>query len=140
VEEERARALLARLERQAAVADLRPALALAAGAGIELDDAELKALTRAVKDSLRAGIARQGASLRDYSAPNGRRGRMQRAFNVYGRTGEPCERCGSPVDKIRVAGRGTWYCPECQRLDARSDYAAMRSSRRPSRSSRHSSV
>ena len=77
---------------------------------------EVAELTRAVKASLRAGIARQGATLRDYATPNGRRGRMQTAFNVYGRGGEPCERCGTPIDKIRVAGRGTWYCPRCQRL------------------------
>jgi formamidopyrimidine-DNA glycosylase len=82
----------------------------------ELTDDEIALLTRAVKASLRAGIARQGASLRDYSTPNGGRGRMQTAFNVYGRRGDPCERCGAPIDKIRVAGRGTWYCPSCQRL------------------------
>jgi formamidopyrimidine-DNA glycosylase len=81
-----------------------------------LTDDEIALLTRAVKASLRAGIARQGASLRDYATPNGARGRMQTAFNVYGRGGEPCERCGAPIDKIRVAGRGTWYCPSCQRL------------------------
>ena len=36
---------------------------------------------------------------------------MQHEFKVYGRGGEPCDRCGTPIDKIRVAGRGTWYCP-----------------------------
>jgi formamidopyrimidine-DNA glycosylase len=82
----------------------------------ELDEAELALLTRAIKDALRAGIARQGASLRDYSTPDGRRGRAQERFRVYGREGEPCSRCGTPIDKIRVAGRGTWYCPSCQRL------------------------
>jgi formamidopyrimidine-DNA glycosylase len=93
---------------------------------------ELPPLTRAIKDALRTGIARQGASLRDYSTPDGRRGRMQERFRVYGREGEPCTRCGTPIDKIRVAGRGTWYCPNCQRLDA--------SSSLPSRSRRQSSV
>jgi len=93
---------------------------------------ELPPLTRAIKDALRTGIARQGASLRDYSTPDGRRGRMQERFRVYGREGEPCTRCGTPIDKIRVAGRGTWYCPNCQLLDA--------SSSLPSRSSRQSSV
>lgn len=77
---------------------------------------EIAELTKGIKASLRAGIARQGASLRDYSTPNGGRGRMQHAFKVYGRGDEPCERCGTPIDKIRVAGRGTWYCPSCQRL------------------------
>jgi formamidopyrimidine-DNA glycosylase len=94
--------------------------------------AELPPLTRAIKDALRTGIARQGASLRDYSTPDGRRGRMQERFNVYGREGEPCTRCGTPIDKIRVAGRGTWYCPNCQRLGAGSSL--------PSRSRRQSSV
>jgi formamidopyrimidine-DNA glycosylase len=60
------------------------------------------------------GIARQGASLRDYADPNGKRGRMQREFRVYGREGEPCDRCGTPIAKTRVGGRGTWYCPSCQ--------------------------
>ena len=78
--------------------------------------AELGLLTRAIKEALRTGIARQGASLRDYSTPDGRRGRMQERFRVYGREGEPCTRCGTPIDKIRVAGRGTWYCPNCQRF------------------------
>jgi formamidopyrimidine-DNA glycosylase len=77
---------------------------------------KLPELTRAIKDALKAGIARQGASLRDYSTPDGRRGRMQERFRVYGREGEPCTRCGTPIDKIRAGGRGTWYCPNCQRL------------------------
>ena len=54
--------------------------------------------------------------------------------------GEPCDRCGTPIDKIRVAGRGTWYCPSCQRVRRASSYAASKSSRRPSRSRRQSSV
>jgi formamidopyrimidine-DNA glycosylase len=99
-----------------------------------LDADELTRLTRAIRAALRAGIARQGASLRDYSQPDGRRGRAQERFRVYGREGEPCQRCGTPIDKIRVAGRGTWYCPNCQAQ------AATRSARRPSRSSRQSSV
>jgi formamidopyrimidine-DNA glycosylase len=41
---------------------------------------------------------------------------MQHEFKVYGREGEPCDRCGTPIEKIRAAGRGTWYCPGCQRL------------------------
>ena len=84
----------------------------------EVDSEELKRLTRAIKDALKAGIARQGASLRDYSTPDGRRGRMQDEFRVYGRAGEPCRRCGTPIDKIRAGGRGTWYCPACQQLRA----------------------
>jgi formamidopyrimidine-DNA glycosylase len=106
----------------------------------ELDADETRRLHRAVRSALEAGIARQGATLRDYSTPDGRRGRMQHEFKAYGRGGEPCDRCGTPIEKTRVAGRGTWYCPFCQRLGDGSGYAATRSSRRPSRSSRQSSV
>jgi formamidopyrimidine-DNA glycosylase len=81
-----------------------------------LDADEIARLTRAVKEALKAGIRRQGASLRDYATPDGGRGSMQDRFRVYGRAGEPCHRCGTPIDKIRAAGRGTWYCPTCQRL------------------------
>ncbi len=79
-----------------------------------LDPTELSRLQRAVRKVLRLGIARQGASLRDYSAPDGEAGRMQHEFRVYGRLGEPCDRCGTPIEKMRVAGRGTWYCLRCQ--------------------------
>jgi formamidopyrimidine-DNA glycosylase len=81
------------------------------------ESAKLVTLVRAVKHVLRTGITRQGASLRDYAQPNGARGRMQDAFKVYGREGEPCDRCGTPIEKTRVAGRGTWFCPSCQRLE-----------------------
>jgi formamidopyrimidine-DNA glycosylase len=99
-----------------------------------LDSDELQRLTKAIRDALRSGLARQGASLRDYSTPDGRRGRAQERFRVYGLEGEPCPRCGTPIDKIRVGGRGTWYCPTCQ------VQAASRSASRPSRSRRQSSV
>jgi formamidopyrimidine-DNA glycosylase len=82
----------------------------------ELDPGEVAQLTTAVKKALRAGIARQGATLRNYATPDGKPGRMQHEFKVYGRAGEPCDRCGTPIEKTRVAGRGTWYCPNCQRL------------------------
>src|SRR5438876_1343702 len=80
-----------------------------------LEPEDVRRLTRGVKDALRAGIARQGATLRDYAQPDGQSGRMQKEFKVYGRTGEPCDRCGTPIEKTRVAGRGTWFCPRCQR-------------------------
>jgi formamidopyrimidine-DNA glycosylase len=79
-----------------------------------LDDEELRRLRRGIREALRAGIARQGATLSDYAAPDGTAGSMQREFKVYGRSGEPCDRCGTPIEKTRVAGRGTWFCPNCQ--------------------------
>jgi formamidopyrimidine-DNA glycosylase len=82
----------------------------------ELGPEELKALHRGIRTALKAGIKRQGATLRDYRTPDGGSGTMQDEFKVYGREGEPCDRCGTPIEKIRAAGRGTWYCPNCQRL------------------------
>ena len=80
-----------------------------------LDADEIARLRKAIRAALEMGIARQGATLRDFRDPQGRRGRMQREFKVYGRAGEPCARCGTPIEKTRAAGRGTWYCPQCQR-------------------------
>jgi formamidopyrimidine-DNA glycosylase len=77
---------------------------------------ELAALRKGVRQALQMGIARQGATLRDYSDPDGARGRMQDKFRVYGRGGQPCDRCGAPIEKIRAGGRGTWFCPYCQQL------------------------
>jgi formamidopyrimidine-DNA glycosylase len=79
-----------------------------------LEPDEVKALYKGIRESLRAGIRRQGSTLRDYRLPDGAEGGAQHEFKVYGRGGEPCERCGTPIDKIRVGGRGTWYCPRCQ--------------------------
>ncbi len=77
---------------------------------------EVAALRKGVQEALRTGIARQGATLRDYRRPDGGRGGMQDRFRVYGREGEPCSRCGTPIEKIRTGGRGTWFCPQCQPL------------------------
>jgi formamidopyrimidine-DNA glycosylase len=80
----------------------------------ELAEPEVRALHRGVRRALEAGIKRQGATLRDYRMPDGSAGRMQHEFKVYGREGEPCRRCRAPIEKTRVAGRGTWFCPNCQ--------------------------
>jgi formamidopyrimidine-DNA glycosylase len=79
-----------------------------------LDGPQLQELLRGVRRSLRQGIARQGATLRDYRGADGRAGSMQHEFRVYGRLGEPCTRCGTPIEKTRAGGRGTWYCRACQ--------------------------
>jgi formamidopyrimidine-DNA glycosylase len=90
---------------------LRPAGSLTTG--------EIARLRKAIRAALEMGIAREGATLRDYRDPEGRRGRMQDEFKVYGRADEPCPRCGTPIEKTRAGGRGTWFCPHCQRLDPR---------------------
>jgi formamidopyrimidine-DNA glycosylase len=80
----------------------------AAGA---LSREQVAALRRGVRAALRRGIRRQGADLGDGTYAGGR---MQHEFRVYGRAGEPCDRCGTPIEKTRAGGRGTWFCPNCQ--------------------------
>jgi formamidopyrimidine-DNA glycosylase len=79
-----------------------------------LRPAEVRKLKRAICDVLELGIERQGSTLRDYALPDGEAGGMQHEFKVYGRLGDPCDRCGTPIERIVVGGRGTWYCPRCQ--------------------------
>jgi formamidopyrimidine-DNA glycosylase len=79
-----------------------------------LDEREVGRLFRSVRRTLRLGIQRQGATLRDYAAPDGSSGSMQDEFRAYGRAGEPCDRCGTPLERIVVGGRGTTFCPSCQ--------------------------
>jgi formamidopyrimidine-DNA glycosylase len=82
----------------------------------ELTEDDIRRLHRGIRQALRVGIARQGATLRDYRAPDGAEGLMQDELKVYGREGLPCPRCETPIEKERVAGRGTYYCPRCQPL------------------------
>lgn len=81
-----------------------------------LDGAELRRLHRAIRKALELGIARQGSTLSEYRLPDGSSGSMQKEFRAYGRVEEPCDRCGTAIAKARVGGRGTWFCPTCQRL------------------------
>jgi len=105
-----------------------------------LDRAELGRLQRGIRTALEHGLARQGSTLRDYRLPDGSGGSMQDEFHVYGRGGEPCDRCGTPIARIRIAGRSSWFCPSCQPEQPAAPQAARSSARRPSRSRRQSSV
>jgi formamidopyrimidine-DNA glycosylase len=104
-----------------------------------LDRAELRRLHRGIRAALEQGLARQGSTLRDYRLPDGGGGSMQDEFRVYGRGGEPCNRCGTSIARTTVAGRTTCFCPTCQ-PGPELGQAARSSSRRPSRSRRQSSV
>ncbi len=90
----------------------------------ELRDPQIAALRRAIRFVLRKGIRLNGATI-DWIYPGGE---MQRHFSVYGRTGEPCVRCRTPIAALRVGQRGTHVCPRCQALrSARRTGAAGRS-------------
>jgi formamidopyrimidine-DNA glycosylase len=71
-------------------------------------------LRDAVVASLEAGIDARGATIDDFRHSDGAQGSFQDRFMVHLREGEPCERCGTTIVKLRAAGRGTYVCPRCQ--------------------------
>jgi|SRR5215207_3259842 len=81
--------------------------------------AQIGALRDAVVETLEQGIDAKGASIDDYRHIDGAEGSFQDRFLVYSRAGEPCPRCGTPIQKLRAAGRGTYVCPNCQRRPRR---------------------
>ena len=89
-------------------------------AGSSLTPTEVVALREAVRHVLRRGIELRGSSLGNstlnYAPPNGVAGGYQREHQVFRRTGEPCPRCGTPIERITVAQRSTHFCPACQPL------------------------
>jgi formamidopyrimidine-DNA glycosylase len=79
-----------------------------------LTEDETTRLHGKIRDVLNSGIDYEGASVNWYRKPDGSRGESQEHFYVYGREGQPCLTCGQTILKIRVAQRGTHYCPNCQ--------------------------
>ena len=75
---------------------------------------QLALLRDAVVRALEAGIDARGATIDDFRHADGARGSFQDRFQVHLREGEPCPRCGTPIRKMRAAGRGTYVCPKCQ--------------------------
>jgi formamidopyrimidine-DNA glycosylase len=80
-----------------------------------LGTVRLKRLHTAITDVLEEALAAGGSTISDYVNPDGWPGEFQIAHRVYGREGEPCVACGSPVRRIVVGQRGTHFCPRCQR-------------------------
>ena len=76
---------------------------------------EAARLLQCLRDVLLLSIAQCGSSIRDYRDADGNVGAFQNTFAVYGRGGQQCKTCGRPLEKIRVAGRSTVFCPHCQR-------------------------
>ena len=82
----------------------------------ELVDGRVGRLAGSIRKILRRSIDSGGATLRDYRKADGSEGTFQRICRVYGREGQACRRCGSPVVRIQVAGRSTHLCELCQPL------------------------
>ena len=75
---------------------------------------QVKKLLSSLRRVMERGLATGGASDNSYVNAKGEMGSYQNEFLVYGRTGEPCNRCGTKLERIVVGGRGTWVCQKCQ--------------------------
>ena len=80
-----------------------------------LTKARATRLHQAMIGILTAAIRLKGSSISDYVDADGAKGSFQLQHQVYGRAGEPCPTCGSPIRRVVVGQRGTHYCPKCQR-------------------------
>ena len=85
-------------------------------AGGRVTGPQLARLVPAIREVLHQSIADGGSTLRDYAAPDGQLGYFATRFDVYGREGEECRRCGDgTIRRIVQGGRSTWYCHKCQK-------------------------
>ncbi|HET7656762.1 MAG TPA: DNA-formamidopyrimidine glycosylase [Bacillales bacterium] len=82
----------------------------------EVPEEAVKRLHGAIRKTLREAVAQGGSTVRSYVNGQGQMGMFQQSLFVYARRGEPCSKCGTEVEKKVVSGRGTHYCPKCQRL------------------------
>lgn len=82
----------------------------------QLTESETSLLHKEIIRILTLGIEKGGSTIRTYKNALGEDGTMQKYLQVYGKTGQPCPRCGCLIKKIKVGGRGTHYCPRCQCL------------------------
>lgn len=80
-----------------------------------LDEEEIERLWRQMPIVLKEAIKARGTTFNTYRDSKGRRGSFTRRLRVYGRGGQPCVNCGTAIIKTKVAGRGTHYCPRCQK-------------------------
>ncbi len=87
--------------------------------GASLEEGEARRLYRTIREVLGEALALGGSTLGDrtYQQPDGKPGSFQARHRVYARAGLPCLSCGTPILRLRLAGRGTHFCPRCQPLN-----------------------
>ncbi|MEH7303778.1 DNA-formamidopyrimidine glycosylase [Neobacillus drentensis] len=81
-----------------------------------LDINEISLLHREIVATLSEAVKKGGSTIRSYVNSQGEIGMFQLELYAYGRKGEECKRCGTPLEKTTVGGRGTHYCPNCQKV------------------------
>lgn len=80
-----------------------------------LSEDEIARLHEAIRAALQESIDHEGTTVSWYRKPDGTEGGYQERFKVYGRTDQPCLRCGTPISKVFLAQRGTHFCVQCQK-------------------------
>ena len=80
-----------------------------------LNDIELKKIIKYTKIVLEDAIKQGGSTIRSYTSVDGVHGLFQQKLNVHTKVGEKCNVCNTTILKIKVGGRGTYYCPNCQK-------------------------
>ena len=80
----------------------------------KLSDSEIKRLHESIIRVLNKALTLKGASVRNYIRPDGNPGTAHDEFNVAHGVGKNCPNCGTPIERIVVRNRGTYYCPKCQ--------------------------
>ncbi|TNF08697.1 MAG: DNA-formamidopyrimidine glycosylase [Bacillota bacterium] len=80
----------------------------------DINDEEANTILKAATNVLDKAVLLGGTTIRSYTSSLGVHGRFQNELLVHMKQGEPCPRCQTPIIKIRVGGRGTYVCPECQ--------------------------
>ena len=92
------------------MAGIRPTLSAA-----RLSRPRAAKLHAAIRDVLARAVEKGGSTLRDFSNANGESGHFQLEAMVYGREGQACRVCGTPIKSLRQGQRSTFYCPHCQK-------------------------
>ncbi|WP_105955921.1 bifunctional DNA-formamidopyrimidine glycosylase/DNA-(apurinic or apyrimidinic site) lyase [Apilactobacillus quenuiae] len=79
-----------------------------------IPDSQIMELRKNIIEEIKMAIKGHGTTVHSYSNAYGEAGQFQNNLHVYGRAGKPCERCETKLEKIKVAQRGTTFCPNCQ--------------------------
>jgi formamidopyrimidine-DNA glycosylase len=83
--------------------------------GKSLSGAEIERLHHAIQQTLRSAINKKGASVETYFRPDGQIGTAHFEFKVAHKRGEKCPNCGTPIQRILIRNRGSYFCPKCQK-------------------------
>lgn len=83
----------------------------------DLEQGDAERLLGALQSILKESIQHRGSTLSDrmYIDVYGREGEHQKYFRIFGKNGEPCPRCGIKIESVEIGGRGTFFCPQCQK-------------------------